>query len=720
MFKSNAVRSCVELHEIELRRFCDVWETFRASGTPLPETDDPSYQSAEHLGGHVFRSARNYLTWIGEFVNRPVTDVDSDTDAASIARKGRVFVDEVLAAWRRHLALLEDRGAGAGHPQVPLGRRLQHRADARARRGAPDEAPHPAGAADVGTGYSSPLMRSLRALAIYAVLTVAFTWPFAANLRVMDAGDSAFFAWEIGWTVHALKTDPAQLPHANIFHPLRYTLGMDEPVLGTTVLVLPLAALHRRRSAALQRRAAADVPALGAHRLLARPRAGGGGVGGAPGGALFAFSPIRTDQVAHLSTLGTQWLPLVVLFAVRFARSGKTRDALLAGLFFVLSFTACGYHGVIALAVLPPAFLPLLWGRWRLLPKAVLATALAGALLLPLYLMHRAALAPERYARGTEETILYSASLESFLSTSAWNRVYGEATDAFRTIGPNNLFPGLVVPGLAIAGAVALRRQKRRPSREAVALGVMLLAAALVALGPRIRAFGLDLMPGPWALLRELVPVFQNIRVTSRAGAFLALPLAMLAAMALTRLRPKPAALAGIGALALAETLIAPIPMPQWSKLIDTRQDPPPVYRWIADQPGRDPIVHLPMLDVYGLERRPAFHESVYMVYSTLHWKPLVNGYAGIEPRRYVEIRSLARAFPSGEFLDALRAIGTRYVIVHRKGYGPFQWERLQKGMPPALASGALREVARLGNDTVYELGPAGSEERAADPSSPD
>ena len=37
-------------------------------------------------------------------------------------------------------------------------------------------------------------MRSLRALLVYAALTVALTWPFAANLRVMDAGDSAFFA----------------------------------------------------------------------------------------------------------------------------------------------------------------------------------------------------------------------------------------------------------------------------------------------------------------------------------------------------------------------------------------------------------------------------------------------------------------------------------------------------------------------------------------------
>ena len=103
-------------------------------------------------------------------------------------------------------------------------------------------------------------------------------------------------------------------------------------------------------------------------------------------GAVFAFSPIRTDQIAHLSTLGTHWLPLVVLYAVRFARTGRPAHALLSALFFVLTFHACGYHGVIALAVLPPAFVVLLWGQWRRLGTAVLAGALAGAALVPLYL----------------------------------------------------------------------------------------------------------------------------------------------------------------------------------------------------------------------------------------------------------------------------------------------------------------------------------------------
>ena len=109
MFKSNAVRSCVELHEIEMRRFHDAWLAFRASGTPLPVTDDPSYGSNEHLAGHVLRWSRNYLTWIGECVERPVTGLDPETDPVAIAGRGAAFLEEILAGWRRHLALLEDR-----------------------------------------------------------------------------------------------------------------------------------------------------------------------------------------------------------------------------------------------------------------------------------------------------------------------------------------------------------------------------------------------------------------------------------------------------------------------------------------------------------------------------------------------------------------------------------------------------------------------------------
>ena len=43
-------------------------------------------------------------------------------------------------------------------------------------------------------------------------------------------------------------------------------------------------------------------------------------------------------------------------------------------------------------------------------------------------------------------------------------------------------------------------------------------------------------------------------------------------------------------------------------------------------------------------------------------------------------------------------------MVVHRKGYGPNQWERLQQRMPEALGRVARASVAVLGTDTVYEL----------------
>jgi hypothetical protein len=544
----------------------------------------------------------------------------------------------------------------------------------------------------------------LRAGLVYAVLTVALTFPLAFRLRIMDAGDSAFFAWAIGWERRALLSDPARLPHGNMFHPLRYTLGMDEPVLGTTVLVLPLA-LFTDDAVLLHNVARLLTYALSALTayMLAREL----GAAEAPAllaGAAFAFSPVRVDQIAHLSTLGTQWLPLVVLFAVRFFRHGRARDALAAGALFALEAYACGYHGVIGLIVLPLAFLPLLWGRWSRLPLAAAGAALAGAALLPLYLLHRAALEPLGYVRGREETAVFSAAVESFLATSSWNHVWGEVTAPFRTTFSNNLFPGLVLPALSLAGGVFLLRAGRRPSREAWALIVMALAGAAVALGPEVRFMGRDLFPGPFALAREL-PLFRMIRVPSRAGVFIVLPLAMLAAKALTALPLRPAGVALLAALALAETLVAPIPMPLWAQVVDTSRPPPPVYQWLAEQPGRPVVVELPMLDIDGIVEHPAYHESIYLVQSTRgHWKPLANGYAGIEPTPYVALRNAALRFPSARALAEFRARGVELVILHRGGYGPNKWARIERDLP-AFAT-ELVEVARFDGDTVFALRP--------------
>jgi hypothetical protein len=235
----------------------------------------------------------------------------------------------------------------------------------------------------------------------------------------------------------------------------------------------------------------------------------------------------------------------------------------------------------------------------------------------------------------------------------------------------------------------------------------MALATVAVALGPEVRFLGHDLFPGPFALAREL-PLFRMIRVPSRAGIFLVLPLAMLAAKTLTMWRPRPVVMAGVAVLAILETVIAPIPMPGWAQVVDTRKPPPPVYGWLAAQPGTPVVAELPMLDIRGIFEHPAYHESIYLVQSTRgHWKTLANGYAGIEPTPYVALRNALRTFPSAPALAALRDHGVNQVILHRGGYGPNKWARIERDLP--AFAGELREVARFddGGDRVFSLEPA-------------
>jgi len=205
-------------------------------------------------------------------------------------------------------------------------------------------------------------VRVARAAALYLVLTVVFTYPLALRLRIMDAGDSAFFTWVMAWEAHALRTDPARLPHGNMFHPLRYTLGMDEPVLGTTLLVLPL---HLFTDDAVLVFNVARLLTFLLSALAAYVLARGLGAAELPSllaGAAFAFSPIRTDQIAHLSTLGTQYMPLVLLFLFLFFRGGRLRDAMLAALFFVLDARASRREETALRPTAGPAGVGVSWG----------------------------------------------------------------------------------------------------------------------------------------------------------------------------------------------------------------------------------------------------------------------------------------------------------------------------------------------------------------------
>jgi hypothetical protein len=90
------------------------------------------------------------------------------------------------------------------------------------------------------------------------------------------------------------------------------------------------------------------------------------------------------------------------------------------------------------------------------------------------------------------------------------------------------------------------------------------------------------------------------------------------------------------------------------------------------------------------------------MFYSTVHWKPLVNGYSGFTPPHYGRLTAVLSEIPRHADLSlaTLKEIGVTHVLVHEAAFVDGE------GVATAAVlrqSGAV-EVARDGTDVLLEL----------------
>src|SRR5437773_12275467 len=133
-----------------------------------------------------------------------------------------------------------------------------------------------------------------------------------------------------------------------------------------------------------------------------------------------------------------------------------------------------------------------------------------------------------------------------------------------------------------------------------------------------------------YELARATARVSRRLRVT--AGALLAL-----ACVASAAPRPAPVVAAHLGVHA------------------------PPLYRWLARQPRDGAVLEVPAWQVEG-DIAGQLASGRYMVASTLHWHPLLNGYTAYPP-------------PTAEFLAAsIRRLPDRYPLAMLVDSGYERW----------------------------------------------
>jgi len=388
-----------------------------------------------------------------------------------------------------------------------------------------------------------------------------------------------------------------------------------------------------------------------------------------------------------------------------------------------------------------------------------------ACLLLPLSVPYLVVLNELSASRPPDVALSFSAQPTDYLAAYPDNRFDAALSASFRARAgfseEQTLFMGIVTPLLALAALAGRGSSPFGPSGErppsatpkGMAPGTAMPEAGsreLAGVGKqqaRLRSWtvffvGLalaSLLLAASGALAQTLPLAGIMRVPARWSAVLTFALAGLAGIGSARLvnrftraasnylhppllrrqrlnapelpsppAPLPKAERGVGALIAGACLAALLYVEGFAAPIaladvGTLRGQHAVYYYLAQLPGREAVLELPMYT--GTKRESV--ESKRMYASVVHWRPLVNGYSGVTPKRQLALADQLKDFPDDTSIAALRALGqqgVRYVIVHAGERGIPRPEWNQTNRARALATGVLKLVRTFDDNDLMEI----------------
>jgi hypothetical protein len=542
------------------------------------------------------------------------------------------------------------------------------------------------------------IARAREPLLVFAAglaLALLMTWPLATDLggqgrtRATDA-DGQFAIWNVAWVARTLVVDPLRLFDANIYHPHKRTLAYSEANILTGAIGLPVFWLSGNPWLTLNAvmlfgftSAYAAAYFLMRHLTGSRPAA-------AVAAVLYAFCPYVYSHLSHIQLLMTGGVPLALLTLHRVADAPSLRRGVAVGLALAAQALTCAYYGIFAgLAVgygaLVLAATRSLWMVRRYWIAVAAGAVTSIAVVTPFFIPFLQVQEESGFARTLDDTARWAARPHGYLVSSA--NAHRWLLDAVRRFGPWDevLFPGLLAVVLGAAGVLIAARARGRDRETALLYGSLGVLAFWASFGPQA---------GLYRILYYL-PAFSFLRAPSRLGLVVVLCLAVFAAFTLreifARLPARGRAIGAALALAAAIADLAVVPL-VW----DRAPQLPAGYALLAMSP-RGPLAEFPF---YG-ERRAFPLHTQYMLFSTAHWMPMVNGYSDVIPNDFRQAAVILDGFPSGDAFAVLARKRVRYIAVHWDMFAG-RHEEIRRRLEPYRAN--LRTLASDERMTLFEV----------------
>ena len=537
-------------------------------------------------------------------------------------------------------------------------------------------------------------MALFRAAGLYLVAAIVLTWPLATHLTtnlgaVEGAGDPYLNLWILGWGMKGWLTDPMSVLNgrvfdANIFHPSAGALTFSDHLLLQSLIMSPLYALTGSVTLCYNVLLIGSIALSGlAMHVLAR------GVTGSEraavvAGLAWACWPYRTAHFLHLQLQALYFLPLAWLALHRVAAARRWRDVMWLAVLAALQAVSSVYYGVMSAIAIAVGALSLGWttGQWRgrrYWSRLAVAAAIGALLVAPVVWPYRVTQQREGFGRNLFEASQNAAALQSYTQVPHQNFLYGAhglllprpPVDGARDRRNNEhqMFPGLVLIGLAAFGAIKGWRTDAWPT--------VVTAAALVVVGV-VLSLGPEGVRSVYAWTADVVFGFHAIRAPARFAVVAMMGACVLAAVGIAEARLGVATVALLAALMMIEYVNAPLAL---------AAAPPtntPSDRWLRAQPGRGAVLYLPL--THDKEN------SVFMVRSLEHGRPIVNGYSGQRPSYFTSVVDALSDPASIDARATLRELEVQYVVAPEPITGA------------DAPDSPYVERETFGDETIYEL----------------
>lgn len=590
--------------------------------------------------------------------------------------------------------------------------------------------------------------QDLAALFIYALLSVAATWPTVLRFGSQALGEHYFDRTQNIWNAWWVKVALLDL-HTNPFHTnlLLYPTGADLYFhtlnLPSTLMALPVEVIG------------GPVAAYNFSMMLALTLSGYGGyrlarylTGSLPAalvaGIIFGFSTIALFELrGHTQTVSMQWLPLTIEFYLRAwngpsegATPSRTRlYAVLTGVFFALALLTVGYYEVQLLLFFLVHIVWWLLHRRGASWRARFTTLLVRARPLLTWGLGTAVILAAPYLLGAWNSLQSGQVVPE--TADDLGRAVSDSVDLLSFIVPsrNHWLLGAQLPwwsgidlsihdwaylGVVTVVLAALGVRFLKLPRASLWLAVIVLNM-LLALGPALRVNGHEWpVPLPFALL-EHVPVISLVRAPERFMIAVYLALSVLSAYGVVWLLQRigaavvprrlrrlsvPVVTGGVVALLLLE-------MPLHQQYTEALPASPTITA-LAQQPTQGAVLELPLT-------QHGWVDTNRMAYQIIDGRPITSGFLSrpvVDP--YVQACSPLRPFTLGvkagqadilPMLDAnaelalLRQNGFTNILVYKQEFiTPEGLSPVSTGLEAQLQSTAQSFGTELADDNLATL----------------